>query len=64
MLDVGHNPAALLKLLKTLREKHPLNNFVIIYGTSKAKNSQESLSILSAFSNKIYLVQANHFRAK
>lgn len=36
----------------------------MIYGTSKVKDSEASINNINLYAEKIYLVEAKHFRAK
>ncbi|KAM3140503.1 hypothetical protein pb186bvf_007315 [Paramecium bursaria] len=61
ILDVGHNVSAIEQVVLYFQKEQPP---IVIYGTSSQKDSEASLKVLKDNSKAIFLVQANHFRAK
>lgn len=62
-MDVGHNPAAIEHCLKHISCTHK-DDLIVVYGTSKLKDSAETLRALNRHSNEVHLIQANNPRAK
>ena len=63
IMDVGHNSAALKHCLENIKG-YDKNSLIIVYGTSKLKDSAECLIVFSNYSDEIHIVQANNPRAK
>lgn len=63
ILDVGHNPAGLEALFRSLHKEYPGQRFQIIAGLSKSKDLKGCLRLLNEEAGHLYLVQAESERA-
>ena len=63
--DVGHNPQAITNAIKFLQAttKVGKEKIKVVFGSSRKKIVDESLTLLEQACGHIYLVQANHERA-
>lgn len=68
-IDVGHNPDGVLRTLEAVLAQvgtEPSSEQALwcIYGSSKKKNTKDSLEFLASKCQKVFLVSASHDRAK
>ena len=63
ILDVGHNSHGLEKLLYNLRQENPKCFIRVLCGFSANKDKTDIFRIIASYSDKIYLVAAQHPRA-
>ena len=66
--DVGHNTEAIENVIKSLTTKEKKlyqdKKFIFVYGTSKAKNSYNTLNLVKNHNSKVYLIQGDNYRSK
>lgn len=63
VLDVGHNPNAILRLKETFQQHFPDRTCHIVCGFSKDKDVSACLEILASWATDLGFIQANHERA-
>ena len=62
ILDVGHNPHGLEKLMLTIKNEFPTSNLNVICGFSAHKDIAENIRTICSFSKKIYFISPQHPR--
>ena len=62
LLDVGHNPHGLEKLLTSVKNEFPSSNLNLICGFSAHKDISENIKTICSFSKRIYFISPNHPR--
>ena len=63
LLDVGHNPAAISRLMAQLRSDYPERPVRAVFGVSHGKDVDGCLALLMAHCSHVHLVQARSPRA-
>jgi dihydrofolate synthase/folylpolyglutamate synthase len=63
ILDVGHNPDAMVRLLEALDRHYPHRRYHLVCGFSKGKDVLSCLQILRTRASTLTLVCADHVRA-
>lgn len=62
VLDVGHNPDGLLKLLESVHHKFPGKSLRIVMGMSRSKDLQSVLGVVFPLVTSAHFVSADHYR--
>lgn len=64
ILDGAHNPASIAALTTHLKKKFPRNNSLLIFGTSRDKDSVSMLKILSGFFYSVIITRSQSPRSQ
>lgn len=59
VLDVGHNPTAILRLFQDLRFMYPNFKFIPLVAMTKGKLHRETLNVLVNLSDKVYITSTD-----
>jgi dihydrofolate synthase/folylpolyglutamate synthase len=62
IVDVGHNPCGLLKLLDGIQNSYPAYNIRVAIGMSGNKSLHDSFSIIAKYANCLHLMSCPHER--
>jgi len=63
ILDVGHNPHGIDKLLSLIKLQYPVHTLRIVFGTSYGKDLSDIIKVIIPYVDHLYLVSAKHTRA-
>ncbi|MEM8727521.1 MAG: Mur ligase family protein [Chlamydiota bacterium] len=62
ILDVAHNPSALIRLFERVKKEYPNRKIYVLLGIAKDKNREEILEVIRKYADKIAFVPTSHPR--
>lgn len=62
ILDVAHNPSALVRLFERIKREYPNQKIYVLLGIAKDKDREEILKVIQKYASKIAFVPTSHPR--